>query len=515
MIEIFRKVGFFMLGILSLLYIIFSRNFAKMYAQITFLDFPIFTGEILLFVCLILSFFIFDSRSIKGQQWWVVFYFLCVTTKALWGYGLWGPLAFRHAALFYYPIFIFFGFIFYKKVFLSEPLKFFIVILSLVLCTTNHFNEYWILALWIIVFILMRSFSNKTIKYFFYICLAAVVFISYNFFILTARTFIVGNIAAAVFLITALLLIAKIKSSYKGVIAGVLFILLVFFIYKYSSLNASGTILDMKTIINQYRLSEAELKLRQPDYVPKEFSDAKLFNPGEPASFNEPKKDLNKNAIIKRYKMLASEMKTRGSYHVSRGQEIIKPSNPEQSFTPFDPAGNKISKQEIFEKKRIDNDKTIRKGRIAEDAYGNILFRLFIWRDMLFEFSRSWPILGFSFGKPFRSESLEILNWANGDWMRDGWIEPHNSYLNILYRMGILGVALISFLIWKLCSIIKSFIAFKSLSGILLSSILINWLVATNFLPLFELPYNAIPFWALWGVTLGYLKEIEVKRQIL
>ncbi|MDP2910004.1 MAG: hypothetical protein Q8N69_02955, partial [bacterium] len=157
-------------------------------------------------------------------------------------------------------------------------------------------------------------------------------------------------------------------------------------------------------------------------------------------------------------------------------------------------------------------DEPITEAREEGGATNNTLFRLFIWRDIIVEFSRHWPILGFSFGKPFRSESLEILGWGAGEWGRDGWIDPHNSYLDMLYRMGILGVALIGFLIWQFFHMIKGFIIFRSLPGLLLCSILINWSVAANFLPILELPHSSIPFWALWGVALGYLKELKNKR---
>lgn len=496
--EVFRKVGFFMLGILSLLYVVFGRIFAEMRLQLPFLNFPIFVGEIFLFICLILSFFVFDFRSIKGWQRGVVFYFACVIAKAIWGYSLWGPLAFRHAALFYYPIFIFFGFIFYKKAVLSGPLKIFIAFLIFAVCIKEYLCEYWILTLWVIAFILIRSFRNRATGYFFYIGLLLVAFFSHKVSIMTSRTFIVGNIVAAAFLITTLLLIAKIKVFYKVAIAGAFFMLLTAFVYKYSSFNASGTILNIETIINKYQMSDAELKFRQPYYVPQEFSDIKLFNPEQSSLLNEPKKDLNEGTRIKQRKVLTAEMKTRGPYYGLQGVEAVESPVPKQHFPLFSESGR--------------NDKTVPKVRSAEDAYGNILFRLFIWRDMVSEFSMHWPILGFSFGRPLRSVSLEILNWANGDWMRDGWIEPHNSYLNMLYRMGIFGAALICFLIWQFCSIMRSFISLKSSTGILLCSILIIWLSAANFLPILELPYNAIPFWAFWGVTLGYLKELKDER---
>lgn len=472
--EIFRKVGFFMLGILSLLYIIFSVNFAEMRMQFSFLYFPVFVGEVSLFTFFILSVFVFNFRSIKGWKWGAVFYFVCVIVKALWGYSLWGPLAFRHAALFYYPIFIFFGFIFYKRAFLSKPLKIFITFLIFTLCVTMYFYSYWMLSLWIIAFILMRSFRHRATRYFFYAVLLSVIARSYKAIIVTSRTFIVGNVTAVIFLVITLLLIAKIRVFYKAVIAGAILILLAALVFKYSSVNASGTIFDIKSTINWFRMREVEVKARRPYYVQQDFKDIKLFNPKQlfsvdPAAAEKPQvMAFNK----------ASKLFNRGIKHVW----VIGPTT---------------------------------ETRGVDGAYVNTIFRLFVWRDMFLDFSRHRPILGFSFGKPFRSESLEILNWATGDWQRDGWIESHNSYLSILYRTGILGIALIGFLIWQFCSMVRSFVLFKSSSGILLCSVLIIWLAAANFLPILELPYNAIPFWAFWGVALGYLKELKDKSRCL
>jgi len=467
--EIFRKAGFFILGIFSLLYVIFSRNFAEIRVQVPFLNFPIFVGEILLFICLILSFFVFDFYSIKGWQWGVVFYFVYIITKALWGYHLWGPLAFRHAALFYYPIFIFFGFIFYKMAFLTERVKIFIAFLILTLCITGYFYSYWTLSLWIIAFILMRSFRHWAIRYFFYFALFLIVALSFKCIILTSRTFIVGNLTAVIFLMITLLLIAKIRVFYKAVIAGAILILLVVLIVKYSSVNESGAIFDIKNTINLFREADAEIKARKPYYVPADLKEIRLFNPEwpipvTPAAAKKPQVEApKKTAVPVEEKMVVT-----------------------------------LAATEL---------------QAADAAYGNMLFRLFIWRDMFLEFSLYRPILGFSFGKPFRSESLEIMNWALGEWSRDGWIEPHNSYLNILYRTGILGIVLIGLLIFQFCSILKDFVLLKSLPGILLCSILIIWLATANFLPILELPYNAIPFWSLWGVALGYLRELKDKRK--
>ncbi len=147
----------------------------------------------------------------------------------------------------------------------------------------------------------------------------------------------------------------------------------------------------------------------------------------------------------------------------------------------------------------------------VEPAYynDNAVFRLFIWRDMLADLKNEKLVLGSDFGKPFRSKSLEILHWGDGDWSRDGWIGAHNSYLEIIYRTGIVGMGLISVLFIVLFRMIRRFVVLKSVTGILLCGIIINWFVAANFLLIFELPYTAIPIWTIYGLTLAYYHQTQ------
>jgi len=147
--------------------------------------------------------------------------------------------------------------------------------------------------------------------------------------------------------------------------------------------------------------------------------------------------------------------------------------------------------------------------RNVQAAYENAVFRLFIWRDMLVELSREKPIFGFSFGKPFRSITLETLRWGEGDWKRDGWIGAHNSFLNMIYRAGFIGLMGIGVILVILFTMIKKSIQCKSLTGILLCGIIINWFVAANFLLIFELPFTAIPIWTLFGLTYAYVTTLQ------
>ena len=136
-----------------------------------------------------------------------------------------------------------------------------------------------------------------------------------------------------------------------------------------------------------------------------------------------------------------------------------------------------------------------------------MLFRIFIWRDMLTQLLRDQPMFGVAFGYPFRSISLEILCWADRDWLRDGWVTAHNSFLEVIYRAGVIGFIFLTVLLWQLFRMIRCFVNQKSVVGILFCGILINWLVAANFLVILELPYNAIPFWSLFGMTFAYLRK--------
>jgi hypothetical protein len=179
---------------------------------------------------------------------------------------------------------------------------------------------------------------------------------------------------------------------------------------------------------------------------------------------------------------------------------------------------NKNTKQNKFYKIGIINsfkEKNYSSSQI-KDLFGgrlNILFRIFMWKDSLTELFIKKPILGFDFGKPMRSKSIEILDWAR-DWKLDGWISLHNSYLEIIYRAGIVGILMILLLFYIVFTIAKFAISYKSLTGAFLFSIIIYWLVIPNFLVIFELPYSAILFWSLLGMTLRYfhIKETDSKK---
>jgi len=63
---------------------------------------------------------------------------------------------------------------------------------------------------------------------------------------------------------------------------------------------------------------------------------------------------------------------------------------------------------------------------------------------------------GINFGKPQRSRRIEIIEQAKGEWQRDGWITPHNSFLHMIYRGGIFGAFYVVLFIYTFFHLLKN-----------------------------------------------------------
>ena len=139
----------------------------------------------------------------------------------------------------------------------------------------------------------------------------------------------------------------------------------------------------------------------------------------------------------------------------------------------------------------------IRENEGEGDRSDNTVFRLLIWQDMIKEMidNRAWFGMGLS--HPLRSRQLEMLGWAKSEWSRDGWISAHNSYLYVIYRIGIFGVIAICGLFY---SLVKTFR--KDLTMIVLYCCLGYWLIEASYMEIWQLPYYAIPFWVLYSLIL-------------
>ena len=115
-------MGLFFILLITFAYSLYGADFAELNIQLSFLNFPIFVGEILMFLCLVIFIYKVTKNKIQLNRWhWLIIgYFIWVIVKAMVGYCFWGPLSFRNAALFYYPIFSIFGFYFYNEYFFKQ-----------------------------------------------------------------------------------------------------------------------------------------------------------------------------------------------------------------------------------------------------------------------------------------------------------------------------------------------------------------------------------------------------------
>ena len=546
------SLGLASIGFICFGYIVLGRPFAELHIQLSFLDFPIFIGEILLFLCLCL--FLVKNKyhwtKINQRQMWFVAYFTFVIMKALYGYSQWGPLAFRDAALFYYPIFIMFGYSFYRKDFFTVKRTVSLSLLIIVMFFVRVYDDYWTLACFILAFILVCSLRTQWLKY---ILLAILVLVTpYKFLFQTSRMMMLANSIAMAYLMVAFYLILKIKRELKVAIFVLSAFLVIGGAMKFMDRNAARSIIGFEKIkeaFDAYNVDVLKALGRYDAAHPKEFQGVAVYNPNQPIFFNlyNPKKmqaelpgtpassastavsepstvapgastAVSKPSTVESPALTAvSEPATvaPGASTAASGLAPAQSSSQQTAVKLYNPNAFPFLKahEDVARSVSMSVETGVMEkgpsGRDFDGAVVNALFRIFIWRDMLTELIREKPVLGFNFGKPLRSISVETLHWGESEWRRDGWIGAHNSYLDMIYRAGIVGLALILAAFIVLWAMIKKSVQCRSVIGILLCATIINWFIAANFLLILELPYTAIPIWTLFGMTYAYVQSLE------
>lgn len=480
------SMGLVLIGALSLGYIIFSRRFAELHIQLSFLDFPVFVGEISLFLCLLILAIKWINKPPKFKLWhcFLILYITFVLIKAFSGYFRWSPLAFRHAALFYYPLFAVFGYSFYRKSFFNGNRIVFLILTMMLInglfirfSGTNFpaTNEYFLLTCCVLAILFIKAYHHRIGRYLFFILLLFI--IPYEKFFHTSRTMMIGNIVSGIYIAVALFLVLSIRKRYKVIISIALLVLLSLGITKVCLMDDS-----VKPFFKLKRLMD----------MPSEYKELRRIITAKGV---EPRiatiiEKINKEGKVGLY--VSEDKKSIWRAEVSRKGLGKRQTLPRESNTELKVRESRTA---------LNSD--------SSDRMPNVFFRLFIWQDLLRELKEQKPFFGFDFGKPFRSDSVEYLYWSAGEWSRDGWIAVHNSYLETIYRAGILGILFIGIIIFMIAKMVYLSIKFKSVDGVLLSGALISWLIAANFLVILELPYNAIPFWSLSGIAIVCLKKIK------
>ena len=466
-----RWIDYTLLTVLSVFCFKYSaysgRTFAETTVKFTFLNFPIFIGEFLLAGSMAL--FVIRNAFINGafKKWHIGVYLLLgfIFTKAFFGYVYWGPLALRDAALFYYPLFGLISFVCYRANYLNKWMILIYYAALMWFYFDAPFNEYWLMPRIYLGLILSYLFPDRRIGAL--MALGIIFCTPFKLFIDTSRSVILGNFISIAFLLIFLPLMTEPRKRVKFLGCGLL-ILVIFsaYVFHFSGSRPAEGLLAVDKLNNSLSEMENEINGKKTSFKQQELKIVMLFNP-------------NENVLTE------TVLQSQGSTNVA-----VQPAPPTiEGMRVVEPTGST-------------------KGM----KLGNSVFRILLWQDAIQEIVKEKKPLGIDFGKPFRSENLEIIRAAVNEWQRDGWIAMHNSYLNILYRGGLFGILFIAMVVFLYIRMVWIFLRSKSLVGILLCASLIVPLVAAFFAVTLELPYTAIPIWTLFGLTLGVAHHKAIRK---
>jgi hypothetical protein len=479
---------------------IFVSDFAEVNIALPFLDFPIFISEQLLFILVIL--FAGKLLITKETKPWILgcsIYVVWILIVSFIGYAQWGALTFRNAALFYYALCSFLAYSFYNpRIFSNQIIPKTILFLLLSMATLKLINAYY----WYSYVVLMSIIILKRF-YAYRWWLIPLVFIMAHSEILFSgsRAHMVGIVGALIFLTVVFVTsFIRIRPIFKLVTFIILSVALLLSFHRFGDQNAIKSILDWKQIKELYITNKLYVDEHKESYRKKPLP-WKVYHKNEVVCLNQ-EKIYNVRLKQKQEQVLKIPVKE----NIQSKQTIPNViHNNDDSKKLLEKAP--VNQEQVDESRVSSKERPASRGRDLGVAYSNALFRLFIWHDMWEEVYPHKLLTGVGFGQPQRSPSIEILNWASGEWSRDGWIMPHNSFFHMVYRAGLIGLLIIGSLLWTFRYLTRIFIQRKDISGILLMSILVYWCLMAMFSVTLELPYFAVLFWSLLGLTMAYAKK--------
>lgn len=541
-----------LIGAFTCCYSFFWSHFAEINIQLSFFNFPIFIGEILLAFCIIMLLFKWRVSLIRLNGWhYLLFaYISFVVGKAFYGYCQWGPLALRNAALFYYPIFAIVGYYFYNSDFFKN--RFIRYSVLSILITTVFFREGYKTYYFTYFMLILMLFMEMKCRRWKYILILLFIAICYNNLLITfvaGRNVLVSSLLGYAFIsVISVCYFLRLSPRLKKIILLFVFIFLAAaFWYISGSKAAAKSLVDIKTVFNSYRdhsklikekakyfsFSDPKVKLyqknavyrsviltrekTQPESITQTQGGPGLLSQSQPKT--EPQLQILHENNAKRIIANMNQDELLGMVQSGVRKHVIS-SNKEGQFEFVfkdkisSNARRRIDKEElvefIVEKYDISPYLEDLRMKSATSVYlGNILYRLFLWQDMFEELAEERKVFGADFGKPFRSKRLELARFDEGWKTRVGWVEPHNSYVHMIYRAGIIGLLFIIALWFVFFKIVVVSVRIRSLKGVFLASILLYWISVSNFMVILELPHWAIPFWSLFGMSLRYCHNLR------
>jgi len=144
----------------------------------------------------------------------------------------------------------------------------------------------------------------------------------------------------------------------------------------------------------------------------------------------------------------------------------------------------------------------------------NAMWRLFVWGDMIESILKK-PIIGYGFGTPFQSKTLEEIGWV--DYSKgENFTDPHNSYLSILFRAGFVGLIVFFIIIFRFFKLSINFILKCDneeirvyIAGILTTIVFI--LGTSFFMVVLEGPFLGIFLWINMGIVVSLMRIYKIK----
>jgi len=621
---------------------IFYSSFAEIHLTVPGLPFPVFLGEIVIFICLLLFMGIKDRAKIFSAQAksLLMIYFVWIVVKALINFVYDGPLAFRNAALFYYAIFAVLSYCFYQKAKISSVvLNALLVIALMVLLLKGMVVWAWwtYVVLAVVLIIRQPSLIWRRIGW---LLIAALVMVGPEYLYKGPRAHFLSVLCSVVFLIGYLgVILMKKEHILRLTFMALAFIIFFTGFFIFSDKNAINSVTSIKGVVNKYNEFERIYQKYDKTYIPKQIS-VQLYHPNTskelalqtprfltyfqsskgtsvsvksrvppvinsfrvmpqgapstkpeiaatkpmiaPVSVTQPSvREIKQAVSAEVYKQPdVSKGVSQNSQSIASEVAAVKPmiapvsvaqpatSEPKQMTVAkeasayfkdlshqkpvsqlIEPAKDTVAVMPAASKADVQVQKStavsvvkpyvlstkeekpalgeqikkgfndmrqshIREGRSLDINENNIVFRLFVWRDMARDLMNEKAVFGVSFGKPQRSRSLEVIGWAVSEWGRDGWITPHNSFFHIIYRSGLIGLLLIWMLGVLIVGLVKDFYRMHSIEGGLLVAALVYWLVLSNFFVILELPHNAVIFWSLLGVVCAKRDMLKQEKSL-
>ncbi|MCY3017931.1 MAG: O-antigen ligase family protein, partial [Planctomycetota bacterium] len=183
------------------------------------------------------------------------------------------------------------------------------------------------------------------------------------------------------------------------------------------------------------------------------------------------------------------------------------PANPKDYELSPRPPYQPITNPEVYKLNAV--------ARVGQLAGGtsvvNNVWRLLMWRRMLHDWRTGRPWLGAGVGRAWDFNEVLKETYFHHEEDPSG-LNPHNSYLNMLYRYGVVGLAILAalmlsalFYVWKALAVKQGF------GDVLLEGILLYFFytaIFAFFTVTLEGPSYALPLWFSLGLLYARARQI-------